>query len=85
MIEMWHREHARVHPCAAEESELPRLLKQGWVRSEGELHTQPTTVSLDAVSVVDTLDLAIDAMLRDEARVEKQMLVRSKRGGGSAP
>lgn len=81
MIEMYHPLHARLHPCAAEENELERLLKQGWVRSREELE-QSQTFQTKKENDIDEFDARVDAMLEQEAREEKRM---ARRRGSSTP
>jgi hypothetical protein len=80
MIEMYHREHARVHPCAAEESELERLLAQGWVRTKEELDQPTRTTQM----LVDEFDQRVDAMLLREEQEEKRQQRRLRAVGGSS-
>jgi hypothetical protein len=80
---MYHREYARVHPCAAEDSELSRLLAQGWVRTQEELDMPPAASSS---AVVDDFDEKISLMIAKEEREEKKRSHHSRRRvGGATP
>lgn len=80
MIEMYHPQHARMHPCAAEEQELERLHREGWVRTQAELDTPRP-----AVVIIDELDARVDEMIRKEEAEEKKVALRSRRAGGRMP
>jgi hypothetical protein len=80
MIEMYHPEHARVHPCAAEESELERLLREGWVRTKEELDAPRKEFSQQHID--DEFDARVDEMLREEQRADR---LASRRRGSMHP
>jgi hypothetical protein len=80
MIEMYHPEHARVHPCAAEESELERLLREGWVRSKEELDQPRKEFQTQVID--DDFDARVDEMIREEQRAER---LASRRRGSMHP
>jgi len=63
MVLMYHPEHARVHPCAAEEEEIERMLAQGWCRDPSEFKK--------VLPVIDEADLQVDAMIAEEKRNDK--------------
>jgi hypothetical protein len=80
---MYHRVHARVHPCAAEDSELSRLYAQGWVRTQEELDM---SVVSNSTVVVDDYDEKVSLMIANEEREEKKLAsVSRRRVGGHAP
>lgn len=83
LIEMYHPVHARVHPCAADESELVRLLAMGWVRTREELDlVRPGN------DIIDEFDLRVNEMLEreeaEERRASKKVSSRMLRQGGSS-